>query len=262
MQQSIPGVLSLPQRRIFYGWWIVAIGCFQDAVKGGTFNTGFSLYFLPVLKELHLSRAATSLPFSLAKLESALIGPIAGYLIDRFDIRVMMALGTTMSGLGFVLLAFTHSYLTFLLVFICLLASGFQVGFNQASMAAVNHWFRTKRSLAMSILQTGQAIGGVVLFPLVALAVLKLGWRSAALLSGGVIFLTLPLVLVVRRSPESMGLLPDGECQPQPALAGSADRPLRPARALVELTAQEAFKTSSFWLVASFHGLRNMPYGG
>ena len=92
-QQSTPGVLSPPQRRMFYGWWIVIIGCLQDAVKGGLFNTGFSLYFLPVLNELHLSRAATSLPFSLAKLESALIGPIAGYLIDRFDIRVMMVLG-------------------------------------------------------------------------------------------------------------------------------------------------------------------------
>ncbi len=261
-EQSIPGVLSPPQRRLFYGWWIVIIGCLQDAVKGGLFNTGFSLYFLPVLNELHLNRAATSLPFSLAKLESALIGPIAGYLIDRFDIRVMMVLGTTMAGLGFALLAYTHSYLTFLLVFICLLASGFQVGFNHASMAAVNHWFLTKRSLAMSILQSGQSIGGVVLFPLVALAVLKLGWRSAALLSGGVVFLTLPLVLVVRRSPESMGLLPDGEPHPPPSPTGVAARRRRPPRALVELTTKEALKTPAFWLIAGFHSLRNIPYTG
>src|SRR5437773_4036408 len=261
-EQSLPGVLAPPQRRIFYGWWIVAIGCFQDAVKGGLFNTGFSLYFLPVLNELHLSRAATSLPFSLSRLESALVGPIAGYLIDRFDIRVMMVLGTVMAGLGFVLLASTHSYLTFLLVFTCLLASGFQVGFNQASMAAVNHWFLTKRGLAMSILQTGQAIGGVVLFPLVALAVLKLGWRSAALLSGGVIFLTLPLVLVIRRSPESMGLLPDGEPHPPPSPTGVAARRRRPPRALVELTTKEALKSSAFWLIVGFHSLRNIPYAG
>ena len=260
-QQSTPGVLSPPQRRLFYGWWIVIIGCIQDAVKGGLFNTGFSLYFLPVLNELHLSRAATSLPFSLAKLESALIGPIAGYLIDRFDIRVMTVLGTIIAGLAFVLLAFTHSYLAFLLVFMSL-ASGFQVGFNHASMAAVNHWFLTKRSLAMSILQTGQAIGGVVFFPLVALAVLKLGWRSAALLSGGAIFLTLPLVLLVRRSPESMGLLPDGEPHPSPSSAGVAPRPRRPTRALMEVTTTEALKTPAFWLVAGFHSLRNIPYAG
>src|SRR5881409_3250283 len=100
-QQSTPGVFAHLQRRLLYGWWIVTIGCIQEAVQSGTFHTGFT--FLPVLTELHLSRAATSLPFSLAKLESALIGPIAGYLIDRFDIRVMMALGTMLAGLGFVL---------------------------------------------------------------------------------------------------------------------------------------------------------------
>ena len=59
------------------------------------------------------------------------------------------------------------------------------LGFNHASMAAVNYWFLTKRGLAMSILQTGQAIGGVVFLPLVALAVLKLAWRSAAMLLEG-----------------------------------------------------------------------------
>src|SRR6266516_1277742 len=125
------GRLSQSPGRLFYGWWIVIIGCIQDAVKGGTFNTGFTLYFLPVLTELHLSRAATSLPFSLAKLESALEGPLVGYLIDRFDIRVMMVLGTTCAGLGFMLLSFTHSYLSFLLVFMRLLSFGFQAGFNQ-----------------------------------------------------------------------------------------------------------------------------------
>src|SRR6266540_835429 len=147
-EQALPGVLSPPQRRIFYGWWIVAIGCFQDAVKGGLFNTGFSLYFLPVLNELHLSRAATSLPFSLAKLEAALEGPLVGYLIDRFDVRVMLVIGTTLAGLGFMLLSFTQSYIFFVLVFIGPLSVGFQAGFNQATMAAVNHWFRRKRGLA------------------------------------------------------------------------------------------------------------------
>ena len=203
--------LSQHPGRIFYGWWIVIIGCIQDAVKGGTFNTGFTLYFLPILTELHLSRAATSLPFSLAKLESALEGPLVGYLIDRFDVRVMLVIGTTCAGLGFVLLSFTHSYVFFVLVFIGLMSMGFQAGFNQATIATVNHWFRRKRGLAMSIVQTGQAIGGVVIFPLVALAVLKLGWRPAALLSGLVVLMLLPLVLLIRRSPESMGLLPDGE---------------------------------------------------
>ena len=225
--------LSHPPDRLFYGWWIVIIGCVQDAVKGGTFNTGFTLYFLPILTELHLSRAATSLPFSLAKLESALEGPLVGYLIDRFDVRVMLVIGTTLAGLGFILLSFTQSYLMFVLVFMGPLSLGFQAGFNQATMATVNHWFRRKRGLAMSIVQTGQALGGVLIFPLVALAVLQLGWRVAAFLSGLVVLMLLPLVLFIRRSPESMGLLPDGERRPpsRQASRGPVHR-LRDARGL------------------------------
>jgi MFS family permease len=262
MEQQTEGVLSQARRGLFYGWWIVIVGCIQDAMKGGTFNSGFTLYFLPILAELGLSRAAMSLPFSLAKLESALEGPLVGYLIDRFGPRLMMVLGSTLAGLGFVLLSFTHSYVLFLLVFMGLLTVGFQAGFNHATMAAVNHWFLRKRGLAMAIVQTGQAIGGVVIFPLVALAVLKLGWRPAALFSGIGVLTMLPLVLLIRRTPESMGLLPDGLSRaphkPSAVPVRSAPR-LREAR---EFTAREALGTSACWSLAAFHGLRNVPYGG
>src|SRR5437867_7405389 len=132
----------------------------------------------------------------------------------------MLVVGTLLAGLGLILLSLTHSYLLFLLVFIGPLSFGFQAGFNQATLAAVNSWFRRKRGLAMAIVQTGQAIGGVVIFPLVALAVLNLGWRTAAVLSGLVVFMLLPLVLLIRRSPESMGLLPDGERSSRGAALG------------------------------------------
>jgi MFS family permease len=198
------------------------------------------------------------LPFSLSRLEAALGAPFVGYLIDRFDVRVMLVAGTLLAGLGLVLLSLTHSYLLFVLVFIGPLSFGFQAGFNQATLAVVAHWFRRKRGLAMAIVQTGQAIGGVLIFPLVALAVLKLGWRAAAVLSGLAVFMLLPLVLLIRRSPESMGLLPDGESSARSGASGLA-APLVDAR---EYTTREALKTPTFWLLAAFHGLRNVPYAG
>ncbi len=250
--------LSQSPGRVFYGWWIVVIGCVQDAVKGGLFNTGFTLYFLPVLTELNLSRAATSLPFSLSRLEAALGAPLVGYLIDRFDVRMMLVAGTLLAGVGLILLSLTHSYLLFLLVFIGPLSFGFQAGFNQATLAVVAHWFRRKRGLAMAIVQTGQAIGGVLIFPLVALAVLKLGWRTAAVLSGFSVLLLLPLVLLIRRSPESMGLLPDGERSRSTSAVAPAHSPADER----EFSTREALRTPTFWLLAAFHGLRNVPYAG
>jgi MFS family permease len=255
--------LSKSPGRVFYGWWIVAIGCVLDAVKGGTYNTGMTLYFLPVLNELRLTRAATSLPFSLAKLESALGGPLAGYLIDRFDLRVIMVLGMALAGFGFMLLAFTHSYLSFVLVFVGPVTTGFQLGFNQATLAVVNHWFRRKRGLAMSIVQTGQSIGGVAIVPLVALAVLTLGWRAAGFLSGLGVLVLVPLVVLIRRSPESIGLLPDGERESvRDASVGQLGRTRADETGAHDFTASEALRTPAFWLLSAFHALRNVPYSG
>jgi MFS family permease len=170
----------------------------------------------------------------------------------------MLVAGTLLAGAGLILLSLTHSYLLFLLVFIGPLSFGFQAGFNQATLAVVAHWFRRKRGLAMAIVQTGQSIGGVVIFPLVAVAVLRLGWRAAAVLSGFAVLTLLPLVLLIRRSPESMGLLPDGERS-----AGVADIGLASVPGEVkEFTTREALRTRTFWLLAAFHGLRNVPYAG
>ena len=53
------------QRKIFYGWWVVAAGSALNVLAGGLYWTGFSIYFLPVTRDLGLSRAATSLAYGL-----------------------------------------------------------------------------------------------------------------------------------------------------------------------------------------------------
>jgi MFS family permease len=102
----------------------------------------------------------------------------------------------------------------------------------------------------------------VVIFPLVALAVLRLGWRSAAFCSGLLVLLLLPLVLLVRRSPESMGLLPDGERRVFTNPGVVAVHPTYVRLDAAEFTARQAVRTPAFWLLAAFHGLRNIPYNG
>jgi hypothetical protein len=71
---------------------------------------GFTIFFLPLTQELGLSRAATSLVFSLARAEGAVEGPLSGYLIDRFGPRPMMLAGVILSGVGYMLLAGVESY--------------------------------------------------------------------------------------------------------------------------------------------------------
>jgi hypothetical protein len=67
--------------RVFYGWWIVAIGFILDALKEGTFSLGFATDFLSIQRELELSRTASSLAFTLGRLEGGLQGPLLGCLM-------------------------------------------------------------------------------------------------------------------------------------------------------------------------------------
>ena len=252
-----------------------------DALKHGTFNRGFTIYFLPIQEQLGISRAALSLADTLGRLEGGLQGPLVGYLNDRIGPRPMVAAGGILSGLGFILLSFTHSYWYFMLIFIGLLSVGFRVGYNHATIPTVNRWFLRKKSLAMSLASTGRGLGGAVITPLVAFMVFSLGWRTAALVSGvGIIAVALPLARLVRRSPESMGLLPDGDTaaparkpdlvvrpgsgRPNPAPVGPALAGPRVSavQGSVDFTTREAMKTRSYWLFGLAYGLNNAVNSG
>jgi len=164
-----------------------------------------------------------------------------------------------------------------LLIFVGLLSLGFRSGYNNATVPALNQWFRRRRSLAMSTASTGTGLGGFLVTPLMGLLVLTVGWRTAAMVSGiGIMAIVVPLAFVVRRTPESMGLLPDGDPPPESrieaqedqmpvAAVGTETRAARPYRQVytdADFTAKEALSTISFWLVVLAVGLRNTVHSG
>jgi MFS family permease len=253
-------------RKVFYGWWVVAAGAVISALQDGTYWLGFSVYFLPVTRDFGLSRAATSLVYGLGRLEGAFVGPLAGYLVDRNGPRTMIAIGGALAGLGFILLALTHNFATFLLVYVGVLSLGVHTGFSHGVMAAVNQWFIRRKALAMSITSMGFSVGGAVITPGIAYLVLTLGWRSAAVISGVVMMaVVVPLSFVIRSSPESMGLLPDGDPEPRAArrsLSGTGSSGFSRQITSTDFTAREAIRTPTYWLLAVAIGLRISGFSG
>ncbi len=264
--------------KIFYGWWIVTISLLIDACKHGAFNRGFTLYVVPIRGELGLSVTAIALAEMLGRLEGGVLGPVMGYITDRYGPRVMLAFGGLMSGLGFICLSQTHSLFAFMCIFVGMLSVGFRSGYNNASLAAVNQWFRRKRGLAMSIVAAGNGLGGAALAPLVGWMVFAWGWRTSAFISGLMILLiVVPLACLMKSSPESMGLLPDGDQPAKPPAAPTALKPgvasgarppvpssTVPRTALPEqdFTAPEAMRTPAYWLLILATGLRNTVHSG
>jgi len=238
---------------MFYGWRMVAAGCAMRMLGGGFHLYGFTIFFLPITNELGLSRAATSLVFSLARAEGAIEGPLAGYLIDRFGPRPMMLAGVLLSGIGYMMLATVNSYYTLLVVYLGIISLSFSAGFMHSPMVLANTWFIRRRALAMTLISSAIGIGGTLITPLLAFSVQAWGWRYGAFIAGlGLIVAGVPIALLVKRSPESMGLVPDGSppasTQPREHGAppsGHAHRPEGEA----DFSLKQAMRTRAFWML-------------
>jgi sugar phosphate permease len=247
------GKISSQLTGLFYGWWMVAVGCGMRMLGGGFHLYGFTIFFLPITQELGLSRAATSLVFSLARAEGAIEGPLAGYLIDRFGPRPMMLAGVILSGLGYMLLAGIDSYYGFLAVYLGVISLSFSAGFMHSPMVLANTWFIRRRALAMTLISSAIGIGGTIITPLLAFSVQTWGWRQGAFLAGlGLLLIGVPLTLFVQRSPESMGLLPDGA----PTVRATVDTSKARNRHVendqtqeADFTLRQAMGTWAFWMI-------------
>jgi len=241
-----------PQRRIFYGWWIVFAAWAATLLNSTTTFSGFGAFFLPILREFNATRAGLTWVVSAARLEGSLLGPLEGWLVDRYGPRRMMSIGMPLLGLGFILISLVSSLPLFYLVFLGGIALGASLGTSTPGNVAVVNWFIKKRGTALGIVNTGFSMGAV-LVPVLAFLIDRTGWRGAALLIGfAILVLGMPLALLMRHRPEDYGYLPDGEAADPPPTAikvGERDPVQLPVAKEVNLTAGQALLTPAFWLL-------------
>jgi MFS family permease len=234
--------------RIFYGWRMVGLVSAIRIIGGGLHQFGFTVFFLPISQDLGLSRAATSLAFSLSRAEGALEAPLVGYLIDRYGPRPILVTAVVLAGIGYILLSWVNSYTSFMIVYLGVICLAFVAGFIHSPMVVANNWFIRQRARAMTVVSAAVPIGGALISPLLALGVASMGWRWAAFVSGCIFLLVcLPLSFKLKRSPETMGLLPDGDVAPVEGTISLSDTTNRSARA--DFTSRQAMKTWVFWLL-------------
>jgi MFS family permease len=233
---------------LYYGWRMIGIVSALRVLGGGLHQYGFTVFFLPVTQDLGLTRASTSLAFSLARAEGSLTAPIVGYLLDRYGPKPLMIAAAGFAGVGYLLFAFVTDYTTFLIVYLGVISLAFNAGFVHAPTVVANSWFIALRARAMTVVSAAVPVGGALITPLLAIAVQNFGWRWAALLAGALFLVAgLPLCLGIHRSPESVGMQPDGAPLQSTANDGNPDEKQTAHGPDPEVTAREAFSSPIFW---------------
>ena len=237
---------------VFYGWWIVGMSVFMLTLMAATSFQSLGIFVVALERKFGWSRTTLSVPFSLSRVQGAMVGPLEGWLIDRLGSRRMIVIGYTIMGIGFILYSQIDTvWQYFAAYFLIAVGSGF--GGWLAIITLVNNWFIRRRSMALATAMSGVHLGGF-LVPVLALGIESHGFRATTLGVGVFVLATvMPMTWLVRNRPEDIGLRPDGDSETSMPSQRSADEGVTEADAEPEFTARQAMRTPVFWILALVH---------
>ena len=238
-------------RRVFYGWWIVAGVFVMQSTQASLLFLSLGNYLVALQDRFGWSNTVISAVFSLARLESGLLGPLQGWMVDRFGPKTVLRIGTVLFGGGMLLLAFVTELWQFATVFLFVAIGGSLAGFLTLNTAIAN-WFIRQRVRAMALGQTGMNFGGILVLG-VAFSLATFDWQPTIFAAGLIVLgVGLPASQIFRQRPEDYGMHPDGraitERERELADEGSTQW------SVVDFTVKEAMRDRSFWLVSLGHG--------
>lgn len=237
---------------------MVAAGSGLQLLQAGLMQQAFGAYVAVLSAERGWSKTALSGAAALQSVETAIIGPLLGWLCDRLGAHRLIRVGVLIFGLGLILLGLVDSLAAFYGAVIVIALGTSLAGYFPINVAIIQ-WFERKRARALSAVGMGLALGGLFV-PLVAFSIVTFGWRATAIGSGVIAIVAgWPLALVFKGNPEALGQRIDGL---PPAVAGpsaapggaAAESPESPEDSSPEFTAREALRTRAFWLLSLGHG--------
>ena len=239
--------------KIFYGWYIVLASVLSNALLSGIVWGGFGAFIIPIETTFGWSRSAISGAMALRQLESGILAPFVGWVVDKFGGRLVIIGGAITTGLGLMALGwFSVGIISFYFFFIIVAIGTSGVSHAVTWPVIISRWFDRKKGLAVGIAVTGPTIGTTLIILNTALED-RFGWRSVLGVYGIVVILFVGLMgVIVRDRPEELGLNPDGDISNHEQL-GSNSLQLDSVNSK-GLTFQETIRTSSFWLLAIYLG--------
>ncbi len=249
MAVSPPDQKSKP--RVFHGWYIVATVILVGTFLGGFQSYAFSFFFIPISEDLGLNRTSTSGVLTLRAIVMAIFALPVGLFLDKYGSRVLMVTGIIIAGFSTISMYWVNSLWAFYLAMGVGRTLGVATAAGEVGTTTVAKWFVRRRGRAMAFATMGTPMAGVVLPVLTVFLISSFGWRTAFAMYGIFLMavLLLPAFLFMRRMPEDVGLLPDGDSPEDEAVPGIG-HPRASASAEDPIwTMAQAVRTPSLWLL-------------
>ena len=248
-----------PHTPFYYGWLVLGLsgaGAFVATAVAGVVLGGVQGY---ILEDTNWPRTSIGLASSCGVWMSGVFAPFAGRLADRYGPRWLMPIGVIVLGLSMVSIGGVHAAWQFFLAAVIgrAISQPFLIGVVPRTMAV--NFFNRRRNLALAITGVYRPVSGALIIQAFSVITVLADWRTAFRLMGFFsLFLAVPMMIVMRRRPEDIGLLPDGARAPSttgpsdsaPTGRGGHGAQRRTGVEEVSWTSKEAMRSRAFWMVS------------
>ena len=260
MASSLLALLNRrPNTPFYYGWLVLGLagmGAFVATAVAGVVLGGVQSY---ILEDTNWPRTSIGLASSCGVWMSGIFAPFAGRLADRYGPRWLMPVGVIILGLSMVSIGGVHTAWQFFLAAVIgrAISQPFLIGVVPRTMAV--NFFNRRRNIALAITGIYRPVSGALIIQAFSVITLLADWRMAFRLLGVFsLFLAVPMLIVMRRRPEDIGLLPDGArappdlgaSDPAPVGRGGHGAPRETVVTEVSWTSKEAMRSKAFWMVS------------
>ena len=205
--------------KFHYCWVVLAMATFVVFASLGLARFGYTVVIPPMKTALGMDNTQVGVLATANLFGYLLLSAVGGALATRFGPRRVIAAGLLTAGLGMLLTGLVNN---FTLAALFRAATGLGSGAsNVPVMAMLAGWFAARwRGLAAGIGVAGSSVAIIFLGPVVPRLLAGFeqnGWRVCWFVFGGVtLLLAAAAYLLLRNSPDELGLSPFGETKPAP----------------------------------------------
>ncbi|MEC7835729.1 MAG: MFS transporter [Chloroflexota bacterium] len=241
-----------PKTTIYYGWIVIAVGALGTYASSGSAQVTLAGIQTLIFEDTGWDRSTIALGITIGTWVAGLLTPVFGKIADTHGPRLAMPLTSLVVGICFYWIGGMSAIWHFYAAYIIARGLGNPVLIGVMPRTVAVNFFDRRRNLALGLVSMARPCFGAINVQLITLISAWSSWRTAYKLLGIYsILLTLPLLLFIRKDPESIGLLPDGE---QGKL--SSQEPVMFSKKVANAdkhiwSAGEAAKTLTLWAIVS-----------
>ena len=235
----------------YYGWLILGITSFATFCATGVSQVVLGGIQVYISEDTGWSADTLSYAATAGTWGSGLIAPFIGRLADRNGPRWLMPAGLIVAGVCFLLLSGVNSVWQFYAAYVVSRAVSNTLLIGLVPRTVAVNFFRRRRNIVLALLSTFRPIAGAIN---IQIFVLIANWRDTYRYLGiASLAVVIPVVLLMRRRPEDIGLLPDGASGTPPPQSSPGEGGSQAVAPPPEISWKvgEAIRTRSYWLIVA-----------